>query len=289
MSQAFTTVLYRSKQLLTYRKIIFHHKPFAVKSAAEFILKTKQIDKPYTAANVGLCLRDLRIINIAATRLDNLKRRVFDDANKEHADLLVQVWTCLMPDARWPGLKSPDWSLVGFQGQDPSTDFRGMGLLGLIQLAWFSQNDTECARAVLKTSSHERRYFPFAATSIVMTSLVVDLLRDQRLHHMLVASLEEATLSSPILAHAAPAWSFATEARDAAATVPSSDETSGETRQAAVLLERLHRNLQAMDQLNAPQWKAKQRATYINSIPITPDCLLEAVFAALAASAMYAV
>ena len=31
------------------------------------------------------------------------------------------------------------------------------------------------------------------------------------------------------------------------------------------------RNLQAMDQLYAPQWKAKQRATYINSIPITPD------------------
>ena len=27
-----------------------------------------------------------------------------------------------------------DWSLIGFQGKNPATDFRGMGLLGLLQV-----------------------------------------------------------------------------------------------------------------------------------------------------------
>ena len=31
------------------------------------------------------------------------------------------------------------------------------------------------------------------------------------------------------------------------------------------------RNLQGMDKMFAPMWKAKQRATYINSIQVTPD------------------
>jgi hypothetical protein len=44
----------------------------------------------------------------------------------------------------WHGLKGKDdildskiskrWSDIGFQGTDPSTDFRGMGLLGLVNL-----------------------------------------------------------------------------------------------------------------------------------------------------------
>jgi hypothetical protein len=48
-----------------------------------------------------------------------------------------------------------DWGIVGFQGKDPSTDFRGMGLLGLEQLLYFSKYDA--ARDILQDSDHPRR------------------------------------------------------------------------------------------------------------------------------------
>merc|ERR1712131_206713 len=33
----------------------------------------------------------------------------------------------------------PDWTLIGFQGLDPITDFRGGGLLSLVQLIYFAE------------------------------------------------------------------------------------------------------------------------------------------------------
>ena len=234
MSQRFTSLLHRSKRLRTWSNIIFHHHSFNTRSASDFILKTKQIDaaaKPYTAANVNLCLRDLRIINIAASKLEATKKRTFDPTSKEHVSLLEQLWKSLMTDSLFPGLQSQDWGLVGFQGNDPSTDFRGMGVLGLQQLAWFCANDTKAASSVLSVSLHERRYFPFSATSIVFTSLVCDLLHEQRLHHLLIATLADSALAPP-----AP---FSSSTAPATAGV---DEVSAEEkRQAAQLLERLHR------------------------------------------------
>lgn len=45
-----------------------------------------------------------------------------------------QLWEILMPDEKLESRKSKQWSIVGFQGEDPMTDFRGMGILGLNQL-----------------------------------------------------------------------------------------------------------------------------------------------------------
>ena len=40
------------------------------------------------------------------------------------------------------GLVSEAWKLLGFQGTDPSTDFRGMGLVGLQHLLYFANHDS---------------------------------------------------------------------------------------------------------------------------------------------------
>lgn len=47
---------------------------------------------------------------------------------------LFQLWEILMPDEKLESRKSKQWSIIGFQGEDPMTDFRGMGILGLNQL-----------------------------------------------------------------------------------------------------------------------------------------------------------
>jgi len=38
--------------------------------------------------------------------------------------------------SRRGGRLSDDWTMIGFQGRDPATDFRGMGVLGLHQVFW---------------------------------------------------------------------------------------------------------------------------------------------------------
>lgn len=53
---------------------------------------------------------------------------------------------------------SPKWKRLGFQQQDPATDFRGGGVLGLKCLLYYAEKHTEhvsnglCAR--LEYSSH---------------------------------------------------------------------------------------------------------------------------------------
>jgi len=51
---------------------------------------------------------------------------------------MVQLWNSLQPDVALTERISPQWTVIGFQGSDPATDFRGMGLLGLLNLVWAS-------------------------------------------------------------------------------------------------------------------------------------------------------
>ncbi len=44
------------------------------------------------------------------------------------------VWERLRPGRKIKARKSNEWIELGFQAEDPATDFRGAGLLGLINL-----------------------------------------------------------------------------------------------------------------------------------------------------------
>lgn len=48
----------------------------------------------------------------------------------------LQLWKELRPDTPLTARISKQWCEIGFQGNDPKTDFRGMGLLGLLNLLW---------------------------------------------------------------------------------------------------------------------------------------------------------
>lgn len=49
----------------------------------------------------------------------------------------MNVWEQLRPDRKIKARKSEEWIELGFQVEDPATDFRGAGLLGLINLHKF--------------------------------------------------------------------------------------------------------------------------------------------------------
>ncbi|RHZ28821.1 hypothetical protein DYB37_003400, partial [Aphanomyces astaci] len=68
--------------------------------------------------------------------------------------LLEQLWTNLKPDVRRSGGRyTKEWGEIGFQGQDPMTDFRFASLR---------------SRALVH-ASHPTQWYPFAVTGINIT------------------------------------------------------------------------------------------------------------------------
>ena len=67
------------------------------------------------------------------------------------------------------------------QGNDPSTDFRGMGLLGLTNLSYFVTSMNDLAKSIFSKSLHPKYGYPFAIVGINITSWIHKLLLDGHL------------------------------------------------------------------------------------------------------------
>jgi ELMO domain-containing protein len=61
---------------------------------------------------------------------------------------------------------------VGRQSKDPTTDLRGMGVLGLYTLVYFVERYPTVAHAIV----HSGRAYPFAAVGINVTQMLCSLL-----------------------------------------------------------------------------------------------------------------
>ena len=90
-------------------------------------------------------------------------------------DKLSQLYHGLTGE-KAPEGKAEAWKELGFQGTDPSTDFRGTGQLGLSDLAAFASRYPVDARRTLEVSKHPVAWFPWAVAGINFTSFMLVLL-----------------------------------------------------------------------------------------------------------------
>ncbi|MCL4134523.1 UNVERIFIED_CONTAM: hypothetical protein GTU68_015900, partial [Idotea baltica] len=86
--------------------------------------------------------------------LEALRTTSYDSSNPEHEQKLLKLWSLLQPKVQLQSRISKQWQDIGFQGDDPSTDFRGMGLLGLENLLFFSETYPSTTEHVLLRSQH---------------------------------------------------------------------------------------------------------------------------------------
>ena len=133
------------------------------------------------------------------------KKFSFDDVDNYNA--IFDVWYGLRGKEDVLDTKiSKRWSDIGFQGTDPSTDFRGMGLLGLVNLqlvfffkdlylsfeldvtqyyfiyfSYFVTNMNDVARSVYSKSLNPKYGYPFAIVGINISSWIYKLLLDGHL------------------------------------------------------------------------------------------------------------
>ena len=101
----------------------------------------------------------------------------WDEENQSQIDLLRRLWKSLNLNSDIEfRRKGRHWQSLGFQGEDPATDLRGMGLLGLKNLVAIAEAEQSIARSMLSGSSHPNKGYSFAITGIDMTSLCYKLL-----------------------------------------------------------------------------------------------------------------
>lgn len=114
-------------------------------------------------------------------RLRNLKQRLevpFDGSRVEHQDALKRLWRLAYPDRELPPLKSELWKDMGWQGTDPSTDFRGGGFVSLENLIFFAQKYPESFHRLLYKKDGQRAEweYPFAVAGINISFMLVQML-----------------------------------------------------------------------------------------------------------------
>ncbi|KAK4327160.1 hypothetical protein Pmani_002389 [Petrolisthes manimaculis] len=106
-----------------------------------------------------------------------MRRQSYSAENPDHEEKLLRLWTALVPDDPLEARVTKQWTSIGFQGSDPQTDFRGMGILGLENLLFFAEQYTSAARHVLSRSQHPIYGYSFAIFGINVTAMACDLLK----------------------------------------------------------------------------------------------------------------
>lgn len=132
---------------------------------------------PMFKESLHTCLLQITGYNHLYVAVEDLRKEVFNSDNPEHETMLLKLWDMLMPTVKLESRITKQWGDIGFQGDDPKTDFRGMGLLGLINLVFFSENYTEEARQVLSHANHPKLGYSYAIVGINLTEMAYSLLK----------------------------------------------------------------------------------------------------------------
>jgi len=110
--------------------------------------------------------------------VESLRATAYNADNLEHEQSLLQLWSLLQPGIPLMTRKTKQWQNIGFQGEDPKTDFRGMGILGLENLRYFAKEYNTAARHILSHSHHPKHGYSFAIVGINITAMAYKLVMD---------------------------------------------------------------------------------------------------------------
>jgi hypothetical protein len=112
-----------------------------------------------------------RVARVArALGLWQAQRVPYDKTNPEHEAKLMRLWQLARPGEPLTGRVSAQWKALGFQGTDPATDFRGMGVLGLELLLFLAERRPGDMRKILANKLD----YPFACAAINVAAIMFE-------------------------------------------------------------------------------------------------------------------
>nr|GLL49609.1 ELMO domain-containing protein A isoform X2 [Ipomoea trifida] len=111
-------------------------------------------------------------------RLQHRMKVCFDASKQEHQEALRALWHATYPDQELHGLISDQWKEMGWQGRDPSTDFRGAGFISLENLLFFAKTFPASFQRLLKKQGGKRSAweYPFAVAGVNITFMIMQML-----------------------------------------------------------------------------------------------------------------
>ncbi|CAN0906572.1 ELMO domain-containing protein A [Linum grandiflorum] len=113
---------------------------------------------------------------VCAQRQETDSRPSFDLTPAQEA--LRALWNAAFPEEELCALISEQWKEMGWQGKDPSTDFRGGGFISLENLLFFSRNFPQSFQDLLQKQEGERSVweYPFAVAGVNITFMLIQML-----------------------------------------------------------------------------------------------------------------
>ncbi|MBA0610316.1 hypothetical protein Godav_011182, partial [Gossypium davidsonii] len=111
-------------------------------------------------------------------RLQNRIDIAYDSSIPEHQEALRALWNAAFPEEELRGLISEQWKEMGWQGKDPSTDFRGGGFISLENLLFFATNFPKSFKDLLWKLEGDRSVweYPFAVAGVNITFMLIQML-----------------------------------------------------------------------------------------------------------------
>ncbi|KAI9178162.1 hypothetical protein LWI28_023447 [Acer negundo] len=124
---------------------------------------------------------DYLLTPLQEERLHRLQERLqtpFDESCPDHQKALRVLWDAAFPDVTLNGLISEQWKEMGWQGPNPSTDFRGCGFISLENLLFFAKTYPESFRRLLFKQDGNRAMweYPFAVAGINVSFMLIQML-----------------------------------------------------------------------------------------------------------------
>ncbi|XP_050206527.1 uncharacterized protein LOC126656091 isoform X1 [Mercurialis annua] len=114
-------------------------------------------------------------------RLRKLQERLlipFDETRPDHQEALRSLWSAAFPEVALKGMISEQWKEMGWQGPNPSTDFRGCGFISLENLLFFARIYPASFRRLLFKQGGKRATweYPFAVAGINVSFMLIQML-----------------------------------------------------------------------------------------------------------------
>ncbi|KAK6919031.1 ELMO domain [Dillenia turbinata] len=118
---------------------------------------------------------------IQEQRLHRLQERLqvpFDETRPDHQEALRALWHAAFPNVKLKGLISEQWKDMGWQGPNPSTDFRGCGFVSLENLLFFARTyPASFHRLLFKRDGMRAAWeYPFAVAGINISFMLIQML-----------------------------------------------------------------------------------------------------------------
>ncbi|XP_047335874.1 ELMO domain-containing protein A [Impatiens glandulifera] len=131
--------------------------------------------------NINNKLNEFTLTPIQEERYHNLQERSnapFDESCPVHQEALRALWKLAFPEIELRGLISEQWKEMGWQGSNPSTDFRGCGFISLENLLFFGRKYPDSFHRLLfkKVGKRADWEYPFAVAGINVSFMLIQML-----------------------------------------------------------------------------------------------------------------